>query len=411
MKQLKFYVIIILLSILIIPSVALAAWWNPFSWNWNIFDIFSKSNISITYPVNKPTVCTPEWMCIWGPCVNGSQSQVASDYNNCGGAQSGQIACPTLARLCNPSTEPSITSIYKTSGLVGDSVTITGTNFNPLKNYVLFNNLVASRVLSSSSNKTSLTFIVPSSLSPQCNLFVIGQACPQFVLRVGPAIYSVAVETANGTSNSLSFTVSSSNSGAPTITSISANSGLIGATETITGTGFTSTGNTVYIGGSQINNLSSNGTTLSFIIPNPSDISGSSGAGNYSLFVSNTNGTSNSLSFAVTARVNSAQPSITSIYPTSGPIGTQVTITGYNFTTTGNSVNFGFFTISNLNSSNNGTQIIFSVPAKAGTAVCTDLIPGTCSITPTTLGLHQIQVNNSQGVGVKSNFTFTVTSN
>ena len=38
MKQFKSYVIIALLAVLIIPSVALASWWNPFSWNiWNWF--------------------------------------------------------------------------------------------------------------------------------------------------------------------------------------------------------------------------------------------------------------------------------------------------------------------------------------------------------------------------------------
>ena len=41
MKKLNVLLIIILLTVLIIPSVALAAWWNPFSWSvWNIF--FSK---------------------------------------------------------------------------------------------------------------------------------------------------------------------------------------------------------------------------------------------------------------------------------------------------------------------------------------------------------------------------------
>lgn len=38
MKQFKIYVVILLLGVLIIPTTALAAWWNPFSWNiWNIF--------------------------------------------------------------------------------------------------------------------------------------------------------------------------------------------------------------------------------------------------------------------------------------------------------------------------------------------------------------------------------------
>jgi hypothetical protein len=50
MKQLKFYVIIILLVILIVPSVAFASWYNPFSWHiwgnfWNYF--FQKQTSTI----------------------------------------------------------------------------------------------------------------------------------------------------------------------------------------------------------------------------------------------------------------------------------------------------------------------------------------------------------------------------
>ncbi len=53
--------------------------------------------------VNTGTVCTQNWQCQWGPCVNGSQVQGAVDSNNCGTGQS-TIACPALARLCT--TQP-----------------------------------------------------------------------------------------------------------------------------------------------------------------------------------------------------------------------------------------------------------------------------------------------------------------
>lgn len=46
MKQIKPLVIVLLLAILIVPSVAFASWWNPFSWNWNIFNWFSKPQTS-----------------------------------------------------------------------------------------------------------------------------------------------------------------------------------------------------------------------------------------------------------------------------------------------------------------------------------------------------------------------------
>ena len=47
MKQIKLYVIILLLIVLVVPSVALAAWWNPFAWNWNIFSWFSRPQIQV----------------------------------------------------------------------------------------------------------------------------------------------------------------------------------------------------------------------------------------------------------------------------------------------------------------------------------------------------------------------------
>jgi len=41
MKNFKKYLaIIILLSILILPTQVFAAWWNPLTWNWNVFNIF-----------------------------------------------------------------------------------------------------------------------------------------------------------------------------------------------------------------------------------------------------------------------------------------------------------------------------------------------------------------------------------
>ena len=50
MKQFKLYLVAILLFVLIVPSIALATWWNPFTWNWNIFDWFSKPQISVVQP-------------------------------------------------------------------------------------------------------------------------------------------------------------------------------------------------------------------------------------------------------------------------------------------------------------------------------------------------------------------------
>lgn len=141
MKQTKFYVVIgILLVVLAIPSIILASWWNPLSWNiwgnvWNsIFykqpqtsvecvnakdcqDLYKNCYYSCSqdkcvqintlvalkpYPDCSSAVsCTPNWTCDWGECKNGYQSQVAVDSNNCGLSSANvDIACIALAKAC-----------------------------------------------------------------------------------------------------------------------------------------------------------------------------------------------------------------------------------------------------------------------------------------------------------------------
>lgn len=67
----------------------------------DVINFFSKY-------VSTQQSCTPNWQCVWGPCVNGSQIETAVDSNSCG-ATTGQIICPTLAQTCSSSTQPSIT--------------------------------------------------------------------------------------------------------------------------------------------------------------------------------------------------------------------------------------------------------------------------------------------------------------
>ncbi len=64
MKKLNAYLVIILLTVLIVPSVALAAWWNPFTWNWNNIwsSIFSQQTSQVqqrpaqTQPQNNQNI-------------------------------------------------------------------------------------------------------------------------------------------------------------------------------------------------------------------------------------------------------------------------------------------------------------------------------------------------------------------
>jgi len=110
-------------------------------------------------------------------------------------------------------TAPTITSLSKSNGTVGDSITITGTNFGTSQGAitVTFNGTVAT-VTSSSS--TSIATSVPAG-----------------------AITGYVVVTVSGLdSNGIWFTVNVSNP--PTITSISPQSGTPGTSVTITGTNF-----------------------------------------------------------------------------------------------------------------------------------------------------------------------------
>jgi hypothetical protein len=81
---------------------------------------------------------------------------------------------------------------------------------------------------------------------------------------------------------------------APTLSALTPSSGPGGTNVTVTGTNFTSTGNTVQFGSIAISNISSsNGTSLSFTVPRQET------SGKYSVSVTNANGTSNSLTFTV----------------------------------------------------------------------------------------------------------------
>lgn len=94
MAQLKAYLVILLILVVLIVLYFILA---PSSWQiWNN-SFYSESS---TPQQIKKVACTHSWKCDWGPCVNGSQSQIAVDVNNCKAPITGQIACPALARVC-----------------------------------------------------------------------------------------------------------------------------------------------------------------------------------------------------------------------------------------------------------------------------------------------------------------------
>lgn len=98
-------------------------------------------------------------------------------------------------------------------------------------------------------------------------------------------------------------------------------------------------------------------------------------------------------------------PTISNITPTSGSIGTTITLTGSQFALTGNVVNFGNSYIPNISS--NGTTLSFTVPQFI-TQACNFANPPCPSVaTPTPLGAANVTVSNQNGTSNSLNFTVT----
>jgi len=188
---------------------------------------------------------------------------------------------------------PSITAA-PASGRVGDGVTITGTNFTGAT--VRFNGTLATATVTATQIRTN----VPAGAT------------------TGP----LTVTTPGGTA-SANFTVIIP----PTITGFAPNQAGVGGVVTITGTNFVS-----------VSKVSLGGTTVTtFTVDSPTQIRATVPTGAKSGVVQVT---------AIGGTVNSAAqftfvpaPTITSFTPTTGPVGTTITITGTNLTTT-NAVTF-----------------------------------------------------------------------
>ncbi len=217
---------------------------------------------------------------------------------------------------------PNIISLSPSSGGVGASVTIRGTGFNS-NNTINFGAGTVPSV--SSADGTTLTFTVPDSTLNYCPA---GSLCGGRT-QITPGNYFVYVQNSNGTSNSVSFTVTGSSASSPTISYLSPSSGATGSSVTVYGSGFSSSGNTVKFGSLVVDNLYSyNGTSITFSVPvyitycppNVTCIVGTTYVqpGNYDVSVQNANGSlSNSAVFTVTSNTSGSQtPVISSV---SGP--------------------------------------------------------------------------------------------
>lgn len=215
------------------------------------------------------------------------------------GATTGPISVTTLGGSVNSAdftvtNAPTITNIAPSSGIVGDTVTLTGTNFIGATS-VRFNG--AKAITYNVASATSITAVVPPGAS------------------TGP----ITVTTDGGTVASTDFTVIS----APTITNMSPSSDVVGAMVILTGTNFTGA-TAVYFNG-----VSASSFTV--VTPTSMTVTVPAGAATGIVTVVTPGGTGTS---AGNFTVNPAIPNISGFTPTSGGIGAMVTISGTSFTPT-----------------------------------------------------------------------------
>ena len=127
------------------------------------------------------------------------------------------LIAPALScgSMTGPSTSPSLEAIVPASGPIGTTVTLTGTAFAATGNLVLFAptslpDVVVPAQIPSADGHT-ITFTVPGVVRPPCQVVPAPeQPCPQYVLGISPGMsVQVAVQTPQGTSNSLTFSVTS----------------------------------------------------------------------------------------------------------------------------------------------------------------------------------------------------------
>ncbi len=259
------------------------------------------------------------------------------------GATTGNVVVTVGAQASNgfnftvSPTTPNITSVSPSSGPVGTSVTITGTNFGATQGTITFNGTPATPT---SWSATSIVAPVPAGAT------------------TGNVVVTVGAQASNG----FNFTVSPTT---PNITSVSPSSGPVGTSVTITGTNFGATQGTITFNGTPATPTSWSATSIVAPVP--------AGATTGNVVVTVGAQASNGFNFTVSPTT----PNITSVSPSSGPVGTSVTITGTNFGATQGTISFNGTPATPTSWS--ATSIVAPVPAGATTGNVVVAVGGVAS--------------------------------
>jgi hypothetical protein len=390
---------------------------NP-NWNWNA----------------ATGVWTQTWSNATVPSIFVSGVQVQSTFRNMttGETAKGQVVSVSLTQPAI--APPTITSLSPSSGPVGTKVQIFGSGFltqapgctnntalscttGGSLNTIYFNGMGIAQV---SYNTTSgeVDFVIPNSL----NNCPAGAQCFVGPTEITPGTYPVYVTNANGTSNTVYFSVTQSPVSQKAV--INASSGKANSPFTIAGVA-SPVGSTVVIALSGVPNafgdtaastvVQANGVWsmyFNFGLPAgsyPLTILANGATKNSSGKMTGTVLTTGTLTIAQDQPALPAAPVITSLSPSSGQVGTKVRILGSGFTqqevgcnvegticnTTGslNTIYFDNAAIAQVSYNTTSGEVDFSVPTSAGD--------------PVGFGTHSVKVGNANGLSNSVSFTVT----
>ena len=269
-----------------------------------------------------------------------SSDWIATEYAN----ESSPSTFYTVEGQSTASTAPTIEFLSPAAATIGATITIQGAGFQPTQgtSMVTFNGVAATPT---SWNDASIIVPVPAAAT------------------TGNVIVTVGGVASNGTS----FTVLPT----PSITNLNPASGAVGTPVTITGTNFGSTQgtSTVTFNGTTATPTSWNATTITVPVP--------TGATTGNVIVTVGGGASNPVGFTVTPTL-----SITSLSPSSGMVGTFVTITGTLFGATQGASTIALNAISAAVVSWSNTSIVAVVPAGASSGPFSVTVNGQVAVSP-----------------------------
>ena len=276
----------------------------------------TSSTGSVAFTSGSVTVSSGNWTTTVAPALAAGTYTVTVSDGSGHSLTTGQL---TVTSGGSNSTTPSATITSQTAQTSG-TFQVTGT----LTNTTALNVFLVSSTYTGPTNYGS---VVNLSGSIMVNATISGQTWTAAFSGVANGSYKVYVYNPSSLALLATGSVTVNATAAvsvPTLTQVSPTSVTAGQSVTLTGTGFTSTNNTVLIGGTPVGTVSSSdGQTLTVPIPNATQ------AGTYTLTVTNANGTTaTGLQLTVTTGGSTANAPSTPAAPlfTCSPDGTQVTL-------------------------------------------------------------------------------------